>query len=490
MKQAIVMGAGFGGLAAALRLLAKGYKVTILEATSQPGGRASVFKKNGFVFDAGPTVLTAPYLIDELFALFNKSRKEYIELLPVDPFYRVEFPDGSRFDYVGDEAEILRQIKTFNPEDVEGYKKLAKKCREIFEIGYLQLSDRPFESIVDMIKIVPKMIGLQNYHSVYSMVAKYIKDERLRQVFSFQPLLIGGNPFSTTSIYLLIHWLERKWGVFYPVGGTTALVNALVRLFKEHGGELVLDCPIENIQTSNGTVQGVLCSRSRQFSCDILVCNGDPSYIYKNLLNNTERKKHQDNKISKRKPSPSLFVCYFGTNKIYNNIAHHTIILGPRYKGLLDDIFNHKKLANDFSLYLHAPSKTYVEMAPPGKEGFYVLSPVPNNLSKIDWSVQGPIYQQKILEHLHHNQLPGLLDHLEFSFFITPDYFQDHLRSIQGAAFGLEPNLLQSAYFRYHNRSEDIKGLFFVGASTHPGAGIPGVLSSAKVLERVIDSGN
>ena len=485
-KTAAVVGSGLGGLAAAIRLKAKGYDVDIYEALDQPGGRASVFKKDGYTFDAGPTVITAPYLVAELFELAGKDMRDYIEMIPVDPFYRVVYSDGSQFDYVGDEERILKEIEKISPQDVEGYKKLAKQAEKIFKVGYSELVDHPFEKFTDMLKIAPKMIQLKNYKSVYSLVSDYIKDERLRQAFSFQPLLIGGNPFDSTSIYLLIHWLERKWGVFYPKGGTTHMVHALVQLFKDMGGRIHLNAPVEEILVDAHKVKGVKVNGESHLF-DAVVCNSDPSFTYMNMIAPEWRKKHTDKRIKKLKPSMSLFVTYFGTKKKYDDIAHHTILLGPRYKGLLNDIFHKYTLPDDFSLYLHAPAKSDPDMAPEGKEAFYVLSPVPNQYSKADWKTLGPLYQEKILKALDSSYLPGLLDNLELAFSITPDYFEKNLRSVAGSAFGLEPVLRQSAYFRYHNRSEDINNLFFVGASTHPGAGIPGVLNSAKVLEKVLN---
>lgn len=485
-QNAIVVGAGFGGLAAALRLCKKGYEVTVLEAGDQAGGRARVFNRDGFTFDAGPTVITAPYLIDELFGLFNKDPKNYYELLPVDPFYKVLFHDGETFDYVGDEDRLLKQIARISPEDVEGYKKLAKHSERIFDIGYMKLADAPFDNFTEMLRVIPDMIRLQNYTSVYGLVSKYIKSEKLRQVFSFQPLLVGGNPFRTTSIYMLIHWLERKWGVFFAKGGTGALVKALLKLMEEEGIQVRYNAPVKEIIFSGNKCAGAQIESGEVINSDIVACNADPSFVYSRMMGAKEKTKHTASKIQSRRPSMSLFVSYFGVRKKFNNLAHHTIILGPRYKDLLHDIFETKVLADDFSLYLHAPTVTDITLAPEGCECFYVLSPVPNNRSKIDWKIQGPRYQEKILKFLDQHHLPGLLENLATSFYVTPDYFEGDLRSIDGAAFGLEPRFTQSAYFRYHNRSEEADGLYFVGASTHPGAGVPGVLCSAKVLDKII----
>ncbi|MFN7146082.1 MAG: phytoene desaturase family protein, partial [Myxococcota bacterium] len=457
-----------------------------VEATDQPGGRASVFRQDGFTFDAGPTVITAPYLLDELFSLVGRDARDYFELLPVDPFYRVMFPDGTSFDYVGEEDRILAQIERLSPRDVDGYRKLAAQAQRIFDVGYTDLADQPFERLSDMLRIAPQMMRLRSFQSVYSMVSGYIRDERLRQVFTFQPLLVGGNPYATTSIYLLIHWLERKWGVWFPRGGTGAVVQALVRLLDELGVPVRLRSPVERVEVENGRAVAVRLQGGERIRCAGVVSNADPSFVYTKLVDGAHRHTHTDAAVARKKPSMSLWVAYFGTNRTYENVAHHTILLGPRYKGLLDDIFENKVLARDFSLYLHRPTATDPTLAPPGKEAFYVLSPVPNNRSGLDWETLLPEYTDRILTSLDGGILPGLKSELATLKTVDPRYFQHDLRSVDGAAFGIEPTLTQSAYFRYHNRSEDVAGLYFVGASTHPGAGVPGVLNSARVLERVV----
>ncbi|KPK52607.1 MAG: phytoene dehydrogenase [Myxococcales bacterium SG8_38_1] len=486
MSRAIVIGAGFGGLAAAARLRAMGHQVTVLEAGSQPGGRARAFDRDGFHFDAGPTVITAPYLFDELFELFGKNRQDYFDLVPVDPFYRVAFQDGRHFDYVADDERLFDQIAAFNPQDVEGYKKLVEHSERIFDVGYTQLVDADFSRFGDMMRIVPDLIRLRAYKSLYGLVARYIKDDALRQVFTFQPLLIGGNPFRAPGIYLLIHWLERKWGIHFAMGGTTAIVKGLTQLLGEVGVELRLKSPVDQIEVQGGRAKGVLLEDGTFIDADVVVSNADPATVYTKLIDPSARRKHSDASVARKKYSMSLFVGYFGTNKTYPELAHHSILLGPRYRELLTDIFDRKKLAEDFSLYLHAPTRTDPSLAPPGGESFYVLSPVPNQRSGIDWSVEGPRYMDRILDALDAQHLPGLRDNLATQFHVDPRYFEDELRSYRGAAFGPEPTLRQSAYFRFHNRSEDVEGLYFVGAGVHPGAGLPGVLSSAKVLERVV----
>ena len=486
MSKAVVIGAGFGGLAAAARLRAMGHQVVVLEAGDQPGGRARAFEREGFHFDAGPTVITAPYLFDELFELFGKDRRDYFDLVPVDPFYRVAFPDGRHFDYVGDDERLLEQIAGFNPSDVVGYKNLVEHSKRIFDVGYTQLVDADFSRFGDMMRIVPDLVRLRAYKSLYGLVAHYIKDDALRQVFTFQPLLIGGNPFRAPGIYLLIHWLERKWGIHFAMGGTTAIVKGLTQLLGEVGVDVRLSSPVERIEVSNRKTKGVLLEDGTFIETDLVVSNADPATVYTNMIDASARRKHTNASVARKKYSMSLFVGYFGTKKTYPDLAHHSILLGPRYRELLTDIFDRKKLADDFSLYLHAPTRTDASLAPPGSESFYVLSPVPNQQSGIDWSVEGPRYMDRILDALDAEHLPGLRDNLATQFHVDPRYFEGELRSYRGAAFGLQPTLRQSAYFRFHNRSEDVEGLYFVGAGVHPGAGLPGVLSSAKVLERVV----
>jgi phytoene desaturase len=485
----VVIGSGFGGLAAAVRMRAKGYPVLVLEARDQPGGRASVFLRDGYSFDAGPTVITAPYLFEELFELVGRDWRDYYELMEVDPFYRIEFDDGSRFDYVGDEERLIEQIRAFNPKDVDGYYKFADHSRRIFDVGYVQLADAPFNTLSDMLTIVPEMMKLESWRTVYGLVAKYIEDPRLRQVFTFQPLLVGGNPFQTTSIYAMIHWLERKWGVHFPKGGTTAVVKALVQLLDDIGVEVRLNAPVDEIEVdAHGKAVAVRTESGERIPCQMVVSNADPVTTYRHMVAPRHRRKHTDLALDRVKSSMGLFVGYFGTKKTYPELAHHTIILGPRYKELLEDIFVNYELADDFSLYMHAPTRSDPDLAPPGHEGFYVLSPVPNNRSGVDWEAEQDAYFDKILTFLDRHYVPGLLENLTTKFCLTPDYFEHELRSADGAGFGPEPKLSQSAYFRFHNKSEDVDGLYFVGAGTHPGAGMPGVLCTAKVLDRLVDA--
>lgn len=484
--KAIVIGAGFGGLAAAIRLQARGFDVTLLEKRDQPGGRAYVYHDAGFAFDGGPTVITAPFLLEELFALAGRRMEDHLTLVPVDPFYRIRFHDGRVFDYCGDHERMLSQIRDFNPKDAAGYEKFLEESRKIYAVGFEQLSDVPFTRWTDMAKVVPQMIKLGSHRSVYSLVAKHIQDPDLRTVMSFHPLLVGGNPFSTTSIYSLIAFLERRWGVWFAMGGTGAIVRALVSLFQDLGGTLECGVEVERIEVRNGRATGVSLSGGRVMDAELVVSNADSPYTYKRLIDKAHRRKYTDERIDKMALSMGLVVVYFGTDRTYPDMAHHTILLGPRYKELLSDIFHKKTLAEDFSLYLHAPTRTDPSLAPPGHENMYVLAPVPNLDSGTDWAEVGEAYQERLMSFLEETVAPDLRRHLVTTRMITPQHFHDELNSLKGAGFSVEPTLTQSAYFRPHNKSEDVEGLYFVGAGTHPGAGLPGVLCSAKVVDRLV----
>lgn len=484
---AIVIGSGFGGLAAAVRLGARGYRVTVLERRDQPGGRAYVYRQDGFTFDGGPTVITAPFLFEELWELCGRRLSDDVDLRPVSPFYRIRFHDGEVFDYTGDAEAMASEINRFSPNDLGGYERLMEMSRRIFEVGFERLSYEPFSSWLDMAKIVPDMVKLQSYRTVWGLVSKFIKDDRLRQVLSFHPLLVGGNPFETTSIYSLICYLERKWGVWFPMGGTGELVKGLVGLIEGQGNTVRLNTEVSRIEVEDGKAKGVTLADGTRLDADIVISNADSAFTYKHLLPPEHRRRWTDAKVDKARYSMSLFVWYFGTDRKYDDVAHHTILLGPRYKGLLDDIFKNKVLADDFSLYLHRPTATDPSLAPtPGHDAFYVLSPVPHLDADVDWEEQREEYRRRIEAYLSRTVMPGLEDHVVSSHVLDPIGFRDELLSVKGAAFGMEPVLLQSAYFRPHNQSEEIDGLYLVGAGTHPGAGVPGVLSSAKVLERVI----
>ena len=453
----------------------------------QPGGRAYVFRDQGFTYDAGPTIITARFLIDELFALAGKRTDDYVKIVPVTPFYRIIFHDGQVFDYTGNEDEIIAQIQKFNPDDVAGYLQFVEQSRAIFNRAFLDLADQPFSSIGDMIRVAPDLIRLRSHETVYALVARYIKHPLLRQVFSFHPLLVGGNPFQSSSIYSMIHYLERKWGVDFAMGGTGALVEGLLKLFTELGGKLRLNTKVEQLLVEDGTAVGVKLASGEELAAKVVVSNADVATFYKKAVPAKVRKKWTDRKLDRMRYSMSLFLIYFGTDRTYPNLAHHSIVLTERYKELLNDIFNKKILADDFSLYLHAPTRTDPSLAPPGCECFYVLSPVPHLGGGIDWDAVKERYADAILESLE-GLCPDLRKHIVSKMVWTPKDFETHLDAHLGSAFQFEPILTQSAWFRPHNVSEDVKNFFLVGAGTHPGAGIPGVISSAKLLEKVLPS--
>lgn len=482
-----VIGSGFGGLSTAIRLQAAGYQVHIFEKRDLPGGRAYVYKEKGFTFDAGPTVITAPECLEELFALKGKKMSDYVEMMPVSPFYRLFWDDGYVFDYSNDEELLTRQIREKNEKDLDGYRRFLAYSKEVFDEGYTKLAAQPFLHLWSMVKVAPQLMRLGAHRSVYSTVAKFIKDEHLRQAFSFHSLLVGGNPFATSSIYTLIHFLERNWGVFFPRGGTGALVQAMVRYFEEMGGRIHYQAEVDQILTESGEVQGLRLKNGEIFKANIVVSNGDVLLTYKNLLSESSEMSGRARRMENKDYSMSLFLIYFGTKKKYPNMAHHNVLFGPRYKGLLEDIFKKGVLPQDFSLYLHVPSLTDPSLAPEGQECFYVLSPVAH-LGKldVDWNEVGPKYADQILAYMEEKYLPGLRENLVVKKIFTPFDFRDELNSHLGSAFSLEPKLTQSAYFRLHNQDDELKGLYFAGAGTHPGAGVPGVVNSAKATAGLI----
>ena len=483
----VIIGSGFGGIAAALRLKARGHKVTLVEKHSDLGGRARVFKRNGFTYDGGPTVITAPYLINELFELFNKNPKDYIEIKPLETWYQFVFEDKSKFNYSGNETEMINQIEKISKEDVEGYKKLVSFTKKIFDKGFTELADVPFDKPFVMMKQLPALLKLKSYKSVYSLVSTYIKNEKLRRMLSMHPLLVGGNPFTTTSIYGLILYLEKKWGIHYSMGGTGNIINGFEKLMNEVGIEIIKGQEVKNIILENKKIRGVRLADNQNINANYVICNADPPAVYENLLNGNKSSSFLfEWKKNRMEYSMGLFVYYFGTKKIYKNIEHHTIKFGNKYKEHLDDIFENKKLNNDISYYLHRPSATDQSMAPENHDCFYVLVPVPNNQSNINWKIEGERMKDLVISKMEYDLMPNLRENIVEDFYLTPDYFEKDLNTKHGSGFSIQPKFSQSAYFRFHNKSEIYDGLYFVGAGTHPGAGVPGVLSSAKVLDKII----
>jgi len=484
----IIIGAGFGGLSAAIRLAARGHRVEIFEKADQPGGKAYVIERNGYRFDAGPTVITAPFMFDDLWRVAGRRREDYFELRPCQPYYRLFNKDGKHFDYSGDEEAIAQEIARFNPADVEGYRRFMASTRPIFEKGFLELADKPFLSIGDMLRVAPDLMRLQSYLSTYRYVSRFISDDFLRRCFSFHPLFIGGNPFDASSIYAMVHYLEREWGIHYAVGGTGAIVRAMARLFTELGGTLHLNSPVREIVIEGRRVIGVRLTDGIVRRADAVVSNADVAYTYSNLVSPRHRRYFTDRRLRSKKYSMSLVVIYLGTRRRYDDgsLLRHNIIFGERYQGLLEDIFHHKRLADDFSLYVHIPSLNDPSFAPEGGESFYVLSPVPHLGAGIDWSVAARPYRDAIVHFLEERYMPGLSKNIVVETMVDPRHFARQQNAFLGSAFSLEPILTQSAWFRPHNRSEEFENLYFVGAGTHPGAGIPGVLSSAIIAEQLI----
>lgn len=487
MTRSVVIGGGFGGIASALRLRARGHDVTLVDRCPRLGGRAQVFEHGGYRHDAGPTVITAPFLLRELFELFDRDLDDYVSLVPLAPWYRFHFDDGSEFDYGGTVEDTLEEIARIEPRDVEGYRRLVEDSRRLYEVGFTGLADQPFDRFTFMLRQLPALARLRADRTVWGMVKRRLHSPKLRQAFSIQPLLLGGNPFDTTSIYGLIHYLERAHGVHFAMGGTGALIDGLTRLMEEVGIEIHTETTVERIEVDAGSVVGVTTSDGGYQPAEHVVANVDPFHLYNRLLPGATTRWSAKLKSRYGKPSMGLFVLFFGTARSYPDVAHHTIWLGPRYRSLLDDIFHNGVLAEDFSIYLHRPTATDPQFAPPGHDSFYALVPVPNMATAIDWAVEGPRLRDRIVEALERTILPDLSVHIRADFHMTPVDFADRYLAHAGSGFSIAPLFRQSAWFRFHNRGEGPDNLYVVGAGSHPGAGVPGVLSSAKVVERLLD---
>ena len=516
-RKAIVIGAGIGGISCAMRLQSLGFDTEIVEALDAPGGRAYVRKVDGFVFDMGPTVLTVPHFIEELFSLQQDhamlgepdfpvgtldekcrvregvsggpNTSKYVEIIPILPFYRIYFDDGTFFDYDGDPVSTREQIKQLAPEDLAGYEAFHDQARAIFQRGFLKLGYTYFGSLGSMLRVVPDLLKLGAVQSLFGMVSKYFKSDKMRQVFSFEPLLVGGNPMKVPAIYAMIHFVEKTWGIHYAKGGTGALVAALVKKFEEMGGLLRIDAPVKRILVEKGVAKGVELEGGKTIAADVVVSNADYATTYLKLVDKSHRRINRDALVKFRKQSMSLMVIYFGYERRDNDpdLRHHNIILGPRYEALLNEIFEKKVMSQDFSQYLHIPTLTDPNLAPPGHHAAYTLIPVPNNASGIDWDVEGPKLSARVLSFLEERgYIPDLAARLKHMSFITPDYFSETLGSYLGNGFGVEPVLTQTAFFRPHNKSEDVHNLYLVGKGTQPGGGTPSVMMSAKMTAREI----
>ncbi len=486
MKRAIVIGSGFGGLALAIRLQSAGVQTTIVEARDKPGGRAYHWHRDGHVFDAGPTVITDPGCLERLWKLSGDEMARDVELVPVKPFYALDWPDGTKFDYTNDDAHLFAQIEVLNPADVQGYKRFLAYSAGVYEEGYVKLGTKAFESIGDMLKAAPALAKYQAWRSVYSIVSKFVADEHLRQALSFHTLLVGGNPMTCSAIYALIHKLEREGGVWFAKGGTNRLVAGMVTLFERLGGTLRLDDPVVAIEVEGGVAKAVRTSSGWRGEADAVASNGDVVASY-GLIEGHARGAKRVKALKRKSYSPSLFVLHFGLEGTFPDIAHHTILFGPRYEELLGDIYDRGTLASDPALYLHHPTATDPSMAPEGCSTFYVLAPVPHlGKAPVDWAVEGERYAEVILDVLAERLIPGIRSRIRTRFHYAPNDFQADLFAHLGSAFSLEPLLWQSAWLRTHNRDDVIRNLYFVGAGTHPGAGIPGVVGSAEATANLV----
>jgi len=487
MKSAVVIGSGFGGLALAIRLQAAGIQTTIIEARDKPGGRAYYWERDGFIFDGGPTVITDPPCLTQLWALTGHDMAQDVELIPVMPFYRLNWSDGTNFDYSNDEAKLRSEIAKLNPADVEGYAKFLEYSAGVHDEGYVKLGTKAFLDFASMIKAAPALAKYQAWRSVNSLVSSFVKNEKLREALSFHTLLVGGNPMKTSAIYALIHKLEKDGGVWFAKGGTNRLVAAMVRQFERIGGTLRLGDPVERIETQGERTTGIVTESGYRVECDAVATNGDIMHSYRDLLGHHPRGKKAAASLSRKKFSPSLFVVHFGIKGSWPGIPHHMILFGPRYKGLLDDIYSHGVLPKDFSLYLHHPTVSDPSMAPEGCSTFYALAPVAHQGKlPIDWEEMGPVFEKRILDEVGRRLIPDIHERIVTKFHYTPADFGTDLNAHLGSAFSLEPVLTQSAWFRVHNRDDVLSNLYFVGAGTHPGAGIPGVVGSAKATAELM----
>ena len=484
--RAIVIGAGFGGLAAAIRLGARGWRVTVLEQLDAPGGRAYVYRDDGFTFDAGPTIITAPYLLEELWALCGRRLAQDVDLRALDPFYRIRFDDGEEMVATADLAAMRAEVARISPGDVAGFDRFMRDSKAIYDVAFVEMVDQPFHKLKTLFRSVPDLIRLQGYRSVFAKVSDYFQHPKLRVAFSFHPLLIGGNPLTTTAYYCLVGHLERTHGVHFAMGGMGALVQAMVGLINGQGNEVRCNAPVGRILVEAGRAAGVELASGERLAADIVISNADVAHTYKTLLGQHPRRRWTDRRLNAARYSMSLLVWYFGTDRRYEDVYHHTMVLGPRYEALLRDIFTRKHLAEDFSIYLHRPTMTDLSLAPPGCDAFYALAPVPNLASGTDWEERAEPFRAAMQRRLEATLLPDLGRHIVTSRMLTPIDFRDRLLSAEGAAFALEPQLFQSAWFRPHNQSEELPGLYLVGAGTHPGAGLPGVISSAKIIDHLV----
>ena len=487
---AVVIGAGLGGLAAAMRLGAKGYRVEVIDRLDMPGGRGSCLHRDGHRFDLGPTIVTVPQVFEELWAACGRDFHDDVDLRPMDPFYEIRFPDGSNFKANGSTEHMRSEVARLSPGDLKGYDKFLKDSEARYSFGFEDLGRRSMHKLLDLIKVLPTFAMMRADRSVYAHAAKRVKDERLRMALSFHPLFIGGDPFRVTSMYILVSHLEKEFGVHYAMGGVAAIAKAMAGVVQGQGGALTYGQEVSEVMVRDGRAAGVKLASGRMIPADVVVSNADAGHTYSHLVKQP-KKRWTDRKLDKSRWSMGLFVWYFGTKgtrEDWADVGHHTILNGPRYKGLIDDIFINGKLADDMSLYVHRPTVTDPSAAPDGDDTFYVLSPVPHlgHADAVDWDSECESYRKKVEKVLQERLLPGFKDKITASEIFTPNDFRDRYLSPHGSGFSIEPRIFQSAWFRPHNVSEELPGLYLVGAGTHPGAGLPGVISSAEVLGKLV----
>ena len=489
-NRAIVIGAGLGGLASAMRLGAKGWRVTVLDRLDRAGGRGSSVTMNGHRFDLGPTIVTVPKVFEELWAACGRDFRADVDLRPLDPFYEIRWPDGSSFKARQDTDAMMAEVVRLSPGDVRGYKRFLRDSEARYEFGFEGLGRRSMHRLWDLIKVLPDFVRYRADRSVYAHAATRVKDERLRMALSFHPLFIGGDPFRVTSMYILVSHLEKEFGVHYAIGGVQAIADAMVKVIRAQGGQVQQGAEVDEILLRDGAAAGVRLTGGEVLAAPLVVSNADAGHTYTRLLRNAPRKRWTDRHVNSRRWSMGLYVWYFGTKGtagMWDDVGHHTILNGPRYRGLVNDIFVKGRLSDDMSLYLHRPSLTDPGVAPAGDDTFYALSPVPHlgHDSPVDWAAEGAAYQEKVAKVLD-GMIPGFRARIGASHVLTPPDFRDRYLSPFGSGFSIEPRILQSAWFRPHNVSEEARGLYLTGAGTHPGAGLPGVIASAEVLSKLV----
>jgi phytoene desaturase len=488
---AVVIGAGLGGLASAMRLGAMGYRVTVIDKLDVPGGRGSCLWKDGHRFDLGPTIVTVPQVFKELWAACGRDFHQEVDLRPLDPFYEIRWPDGSKFTARQDTEAMRAEVARLSPGDLAGYDRFLKDSEERYWFGFEDLGRRSMHKLTDLIRVLPRFAMLRADRSVYAHAARRVKDERLRMALSFHPLFIGGDPFNVTSMYILVSHLEKEFGVHYAMGGVAAIAENMAEIIGDQGGTFRMNTVVDEILVKTGRARGVKLTSGEVLTADIVVSNADAGFTYDHLLRNQPRKRWTPSKLKSRRWSMGLYVWYFGTKgtrDMWKDVGHHTILNGPRYKELVRDIFMKGKVAEDFSLYVHRPTVTDPSAAPEGDDTFYVLSPVPHlgHADAANWNEIESAYRERLTKALEEQLLPGFSSRVTASEVFTPDTFRDRYLSPHGSGFSIEPRILQSAWFRPHNLSEEFKGLFLAGAGTHPGAGLPGVISSAEVLQQLV----